>query len=40
MAVTTIEELRKYADGSEVELPGFTPEQPFIVRLRRPSLWS
>ena len=27
MAVTTIEELRKYADGSEVELPGFTPEQ-------------
>lgn len=38
MAVTTIEELRKYADGSEVELPGFTPEQPFIVQLRRPSL--
>lgn len=38
MAVTTIEELRKYADGSEVELPGFTPEQPFVVRLRRPSL--
>lgn len=35
---TSIEDLKKYAGGSEVELPGFIPEEPLIVKLRRPSL--
>lgn len=38
MAVTPISELREYAEGMEIELPGFVEEKPFIARLRRPSL--
>lgn len=38
MAVTTLEQLKQYSEGSEVELPGFDPDTPFIVRLKRPSL--
>ena len=38
MAVTTLEQLKNYAGGSEVELPGFIVGEPLIVKLRRPSL--
>lgn len=38
MAVTTLEQLKNYAGGSEVELPGFIAGEPLIVKLRRPSL--
>lgn len=36
--VTTIEELKSYQHGQLVELPSFAEGQPFIARLRRPSL--
>lgn len=35
---TTIEELKSYQHGQLVELPPFAEGQPFIARLRRPSL--
>lgn len=38
MAVTKISELKKYADGVEVELPGWEDGVPFIAKLRRPSM--
>ncbi len=38
MAVTTLDQLRKYSEGSEVELPGFYGQEPITVRLKRPSL--
>ena len=38
MAVTTLDELKRYSEGSEVELPGFDPDTPFVARLKRPSL--
>lgn len=34
---TKIEDI-KGKDVQEVALPGFVPEEPFVVRLRRPSL--
>lgn len=36
--VTTIEELKSYQRGQLVVLPPFAEGQPFIARLRRPSL--
>lgn len=36
--VTSIDELRKYSDGVEVELPGFVDGEPFCAKLRRLSL--
>lgn len=38
LQVTSIDQIRDYAAGSVVELPGFGPDQPFVARLRRPSL--
>lgn len=38
--VTNIVELKKYSEGSTVELPSFGEGQPFIAKLRRPSLLS
>lgn len=35
---TSIEQLRNYAQGTLVELPPFAEGQPFIARMRRPSL--
>ena len=35
---TTLEELKKYTQGELVELPEFAAGQPFVARLRRPSL--
>lgn len=36
--VTTIEELKRYKEGTEVELPPFAEGQPFVARLKRPSI--
>lgn len=38
LKVTSIEELKKFANGELVELPGFTNDIPFVARLKRPSL--
>lgn len=38
LKVTSISELIKYKDGQIVELPPFAEGQPFVARLRRPSL--
>lgn len=35
---TSFEELKRYAEGSLVDLPPFAEGQPFRVRMRRPSL--
>ncbi len=35
---TSIHELKEYTKGAVVELPPFAEGQPFIARLRRPSL--
>lgn len=40
MAVTSLESLKEFAQGAEVELPGFVEGEPFIARLRRPSLFQ
>ena len=36
--VTSLADLQVYAQGQIVELPGFFSEEPFVARLRRPSL--
>lgn len=36
--VTNITDLQSYAQGTIVRLPDFAENQPFIARLRRPSL--
>lgn len=38
MATTSIEELKIYSSGTEVELPSFDGEHPFVAKLRRPSM--
>ena len=38
--VTSLEQLKKYCDGTLVELPPFGPDQPFVAKLRRPSLMA
>ena len=36
--ITSLTALEQYAQGQIVELPGFGDGQPFVARLRRPSL--
>lgn len=36
--VTSIEQLKQYANGQLVELPPFAEGQPFVVRMKRPSI--
>ena len=36
--ITSIDQLKQYAKGNIVELPGFGEGQPFVVRMKRPSL--
>ena len=36
--VTSIDDLKKYNDGAVVELPPFAEGQPFVVKMKRPSL--
>ena len=38
LVVTSIEQLKQYAQGEVIELPPFAPTQPFVARLKRPSL--
>lgn len=38
MATTPVHDFMKYADGIEIEIPGFLAEETISVRLRRPSL--
>ena len=36
--VTSLDDLQNYAQGTIVQLPDFAEGQPFIARLKRPSL--
>lgn len=36
--VTSLEQLKQYADGNIVRLPDFAEGQPFVARLKRPSI--
>jgi hypothetical protein len=36
--VTSLSDLKNYSKGTVVELPSFAEGQPFIARLKRPSL--
>lgn len=36
--ITSISQLSEFAKGQVVKLPDFAPGQPFVVRLRRPSM--
>lgn len=38
--VTSFEQLKLYAGGEVVELPEFAEGQPFVARLRRPSMMA
>lgn len=38
MRPTTIDELRKYANGAIIRLPNFADGMPLYVRMRRPSM--
>ena len=38
LVVTSLEDIAEYQKGTIVELPPFGPDQPFIARLRRPSM--
>lgn len=38
LTITTLNDLQKYAQGNVVALPDFGEGQPFIARLRRPSM--
>lgn len=40
LQVTPIADLKAYMGGQIVELPPFAEGQPFVVRLRRPSILS
>jgi hypothetical protein len=36
--VTSLEQLKQYADGNIVRLPDFAEGQPFVAKLKRPSI--
>lgn len=38
LRVTTIQDLEKYREGNIVELPPFGDGQPFVAKLKRPSM--
>lgn len=38
MDITTLSQLTKYTEGQVVELPSFAEGQPFVARIRRPSM--
>lgn len=40
MSVTTFEDLVKFAEGEEIELPPFIEGQKFIARVRKPSIMA
>lgn len=38
MDITSLAQLTKYTEGQIVELPSFAEGQPFVARIRRPSI--
>lgn len=38
MEITSFKDLERYAAGEVVELPPFAQNQPFVARLKRPSM--
>lgn len=38
LEITSLTSLEQYAQGQVVELPPFAEDQPFVARLRRPSM--
>lgn len=38
MELTSLDTLKIYAEGQLVELPPFAEDQPFVAKLKRPSL--
>lgn len=38
LPITPLESLQEYARGAVVQLPSFSEDQPFVARLRRPSM--
>lgn len=38
MDITSLAQLTKYTKGQVVELPSFAEDQPFVARIRRPSI--
>lgn len=40
MDITTLSQLTKYTEGQVVKLPDFAEGQPFVARIRRPSMLS
>lgn len=38
MEITSLTQLTKYTEGQVVELPSFAEGQPFVARIRRPSI--
>ena len=40
MDLTSLESLQEYARGAIVQLPPFAEGQPFVARLRRPSMMA
>lgn len=36
--VTSLEQLKEYGKGRVIELPSFSKDEPFFVRVKRPSL--
>lgn len=40
LQITSIEQLKNYSNGQIVELPAFGDGQPFVARLRRPSMMT
>ena len=40
MDITSLESLQEYSRGAIVQLPSFAEGQPFVARLRRPSMMA
>lgn len=40
LPITPLESLQEYARGAVVQLPSFSEDQPFVARLRRPSMMT
>lgn len=40
MDITSLDSLQEYGRGAIVQLPSFAENQPFVARLRRPSMMA
>lgn len=40
LKITSLDTLHEYASGTVVELPPFAEGQPFVARIRRPSMMA